>query len=225
MHFPTILFALFLLAAGVAHAADNRIIIMNQDGTTSEFVIPEGERNKPVTVPPEETKAPQTPRVQVQEKRAEPEAEPLAKAPPPEPVQQEAVEEIAAEPVEEITEEAQKTEPAPVTEEAAEEAAEPPKKAAKKEEKKAEAIAKSSYIPIPGRKPQAVEAVYSMPTDTAIPQSVAVSIAIDNAPASSDFKVLRRVHEGIPVYAVVFKTEDGPHVVLIDARNGEVVAK
>lgn len=52
----------------------------------------------------------------------------------------------------------------------------------------------------------------------------AVSIALRYAPPSSDVEVFRSVFEGQDVFAVVFKTEEGFHEVLVDSRTGKVLA-
>lgn len=220
MRLLTVFLFIFAVAALPARAADNMIIIKNKDGSVTEYEIPEESRNRPVEVQRPEPQ-PQT-RIQMKSEQK-----------PQESVKQEA--ERPAEPEQPPAAEPEKAEAAPPEEAAPVEQgqlppAEPAKAEAKKEpvkEAKKEKVAKGPSIPVPGRKPllpqQVLETARSLPPDTAIPKSLAISIAIQHAPPARDFKVLREMHDGIPVYAVVFKTEDGPHTVMVDARNGEVV--
>ncbi len=57
----------------------------------------------------------------------------------------------------------------------------------------------------------------------AITRGKAISIALAYAPPSSDVEVFSTNYEGVDVFAVVFKTEDGFHEVLIDNQTGKVL--
>lgn len=229
MRFLIFIFALALIAPANVRAADNKIIIKSDDGKVTEYEIPEDARNRPV-----EAREPEP----SMELRRAPQDRPVAAKPAPEPeaaprenTQQESV--VAA------PETGAVSTPEPAREKPQAEAAPVPEKNPPAESKdavseeavvkeKAPAVVAKAPVPVPGRKPfyepEITEAAYDLPSDSAIPQSAAVSIAIAHAPPASDFKVLRRMHEGVPVYAVAFKTEEGTHMVLVDARNGAVIA-
>lgn len=186
--------ALMVPTPAVMAAQGQKILIKNKDGSVTEFVIPEDAQGKAVAAPPPE-------------RRVMPEPQPV-RAPLPMP----RAEKVLSEPV-----------PAPAAQPAATKATPSPVRA-----KAAKAEPRRTGVPIPGRKPllqpMVMETAATLAPDEAIPESMAKAIAIRHAPPASDFKVLRRMHEGVPVYAVVFKTEDGSHVVIIDARTGDVIA-
>lgn len=82
--------------------------------------------------------------------------------------------------------------------------------------------------PAPGRKPLRARETAGAASEMAmegyaIPRREAIAIAIRQAPPADDFSVEKRTHDGIPVYAVTFSTEEGSSVVLVDARNGDVI--
>ncbi len=96
----------------------------------------------------------------------------------------------------------------------------PVKRAKKKAVKKA-------YAPPPPRTvkppPLPVQRKIQSGATTTITRGKAISIAMGYAPPSSDVEVFRSEYEGTPVFAVVFKTEDGFHEVLIDDQSGKVL--
>jgi len=98
---------------------------------------------------------------------------------------------------------------------------------AKKSAQPASIQKKRFRVALPGRKPllpQKIRRVAGdLPPEMAIPKNLAIATAVQHAPPARDFKVQRRVHGGIPVYAVIFRTEDGPYTVLVDARSGKIV--
>lgn len=108
-------------------------------------------------------------------------------------------------------------------------AVQPVAQAAKEEEKPEEKVESVSVFPLPGRKPLLIEkiaaATDSLDSGRAIPENLAVAVAIEHAPPARDFAVLRRMYNNIPVYAVMFKTENGPYAILVDARSGKVVVE
>lgn len=63
----------------------------------------------------------------------------------------------------------------------------------------------------------------TLPEGSEIGRSKAIAIAIDYAPPSSDIEVFLADYEEKPAYAVVFKTEDGFHEVIIDKVLGTVL--
>lgn len=101
---------------------------------------------------------------------------------------------------------------------------------AKKSVKKA-ATKAAPPPPPPAPPPQAVRPPPKLPVarqgeagkPPVITRAKAISIALGYAPPSSDVEVYRSDYEGYPVYAVVFKTEDGFHEVLIDDQTGKVL--
>lgn len=83
-----------------------------------------------------------------------------------------------------------------------------------------------SPTPAPVReivKPPPLPIQRDIQSGAAITRGRAVSIALGYAPPSSDVEVFRSVFEGQDVFAVVFKTEDGFHEVLVDSRSGKVL--
>ncbi len=52
----------------------------------------------------------------------------------------------------------------------------------------------------------------------------ALSIALENAPPASSFKMSGRLHEGKPVFAVMFETDSGPYEILVDAQTSEIIS-
>ena len=95
----------------------------------------------------------------------------------------------------------------PVTEKEA------PKKEVKKKKRKAVKRAKPGPKFKPRQAPEGVE----------ITPALAMSIAIDHAPPSSDMKIFRSDYQGQSVYAVVFKTDEGFEEVLVDSITGKVL--
>ena len=88
--------------------------------------------------------------------------------------------------------------------------------------------------PVPPRKPL-YEVAEPVPEKPIIPphpreikvisQNTAIGIALDKAPPSKDFKVFAQEYKGKPAYSVMFRTEDGPYEVLVDAVTGRILDK
>lgn len=218
MRFLAIIFATSLVLCGSALAQDNKIVIKNDDGTVTEYEIPADSGHRPVAA--QEPEPAPAPSPQSPQDRPAPQAKKGTQAPAP---QSETANEEPAVPPAEVAEQ-------PALQPAEEKPQEIPE-ASKPDAGKAPEVKKAAAqprVPLPGRKPalqpRVIEEAANLPSDSAIPENLALQIAIRHAPPASDFQVRRRMHEGIPVYAVFFKTEQGPHVIMVDARNGEVVA-
>ncbi len=80
-------------------------------------------------------------------------------------------------------------------------------------------------VPMPSRKPYA-ESQSGEPVEegTVITKKIATAIALEIAPPSRSLIVQNRVMNERPVYAVIFKTEDGPYEILVDGLSGKVLA-
>lgn len=63
----------------------------------------------------------------------------------------------------------------------------------------------------------------SIPPGREIDRDMAVAIALETAPPARGIIVTRETYKDIPVFAVRFKTETGPHDVLVNSRTGEIV--
>lgn len=182
-------------------AQENTITIIHEDG--SQDVIQLGGKKAPAPAP-----APKSaPRVEVETKPA---PQPVTEvAPVPEAVP--AQEPVAAEPimpkVERIAEPVSK--PVPKKEE---KKAAPVKSVQKTGPQKAAPRDPLAFVPL--RKPHR----RVITQDTVITKEKALYIALGEAPPSRDVQVMER--DG--AYSVIFKTEDGPYEVLIDASNGVV---
>lgn len=215
---------LLVLTTAAAQAGQgNKIVVKNADGSVTEFVIPEDARGRPVSAAP----APRQTERKVEEKAAPKEdpAEIQDKAQASAPKDEEAAavvkddHEPDQKPAIEVKDDHQKPaqKPMPVAEKK-----EPEKKVVR--EASAPAAPK---VPLPAHKPllkrKVIETARKLPEGYAIPKNMAIAVAIKEAPPSKDFTVMRRVHEGVPVYAVVFDTADGPYVVMVNARNGALI--
>ena len=100
--------------------------------------------------------------------------------------------------------------------------------------KKAKAVPQK-IIPIPPRLPPqrrlqqpdvqqaSVVGPVQPPPPSALSRGQAIAIALDYAPPSTDMEVYRHDYQGREVYAVMFKTEDGFHEVLLDPVRGTVL--
>ena len=196
-------------------ASDNVIRVINEDGSVEELSLPESSVNVPVS-----------PKV-VEPRKDSPQKDftkPVYKAPKRDPknATKAAEQEMSTHSPEKIEKN--------VENKPAVEAVKPVPESSSSEQKAEKVTFKPKrpvWPPIPGRKPLLLKklenSVDALPNDTAIPEALAISAAIQHAPPSSDFRVLRRVHDNIPVYAVVFKTDKEPYTVLVDARNGKVI--
>lgn len=53
----------------------------------------------------------------------------------------------------------------------------------------------------------------------------ALRLALDVAPPSRGYEVIRRTYQDRPVFQVTFRTEDGLHDVLVDAETGDILKR
>ncbi|MAZ76961.1 MAG: hypothetical protein CMH31_06660, partial [Micavibrio sp.] len=82
--------------------------------------------------------------------------------------------------------------------------------------------AKNAYVPTAPR----IIDYTNLPSGVVIDGDTALRIALEYAPPSRSFTVYEgRQHKGRVVYQVTFKTDGGPHDILIDAKNGKVLKK
>ena len=125
-----------------------------------------------------------------------------------------------------VKEEVSAVPPVPKAERAPKAAAAPaPQKAAKKPAVK-KAVVKAAPPPPPQAvkpPPLPVQRQAAPGRPPVITRGKAISIALGYAPPSSDVEVFRSDYQGQEVYAVIFKTEDGFHEVLIDDQTGKVL--
>lgn len=214
MRFFRIIFVLFLAFIAIpAYAQDSTIRVINEDGSVSEIDLPGWG-----AAPPEETKK--------LSRKVKEEPVPEEKSVEAEPVVEDKPAVAAPQPAKKSTE----TEKTP-----AEKLPPIPQYVEKKKRPVPAASAVASVPthkipPVPGRKPvpmtpQEIAAIPPPGLDDVIHQNEAVGIALKYAPPSKDFRVLRRLHDGQPVYAVLFKTETGVYEVVVDAFSGGVLAK
>jgi uncharacterized membrane protein YkoI len=64
-----------------------------------------------------------------------------------------------------------------------------------------------------------------IPEGTVITRDLAVRAALEVSPAARSFDVFSTTYKDRPVYQVRFKTEGGPHDVIIDGETGKVLRK
>lgn len=65
-----------------------------------------------------------------------------------------------------------------------------------------------------------------VPNDIVMTRDIALRIALEYAPPARSFTVFEgRDYKGRIVYQVTFKTEGGPHDILVDAQNGKVLKR
>lgn len=201
MGLSTIIFVLFLIfIVPSAYAQDSAIRVINEDGSVSEIELPGWGATLPEAVQKVSRKVKEKP------VEADPAVEDKSAVAAPPPAKKSA-----------------ETERLPAIPEYVE-----------KQQPSAPPVARAAPAlkapPLPGRKPQPMTpeeiAAISPPSlDDVIHQNEAVGIALKYAPPSKDFRVLRRLQDGRPVYAVLFKTEIGVHEVVVDAFNGSVLDK
>ena len=206
MRFLPLTLGLFLLSA----PALAQITVINEDGSQTTFSPGQETATKPAPTPePEVQKEPE---------------------PAPEPT------------IEEIVPETE-NEPEPVPEPKSEPLQEPAPKPKAAESPPVETQAEPVHIldtveweapPVPPRKPvfkvaepaPAKPIIPPHPRDIkVISQNTAIGIALDKAPPSKDFKVFAQEYKGKPAYSVMFRTEDGPYEVLVDAVTGRILDK
>lgn len=197
-------FCLAVLCAAPAWAAsDNAIRVVNPDGSVTVFEMPQAKAKEPPPAPaPRKADNPPSP-------KTKPPRGDVAIAPPP-----------AAKPKEIL--ENKNPEPAPVARESMGRviATEPAKATSKNKKVKAKK----------GKKEKAVEDVIAAPAEPSRPRGPltadeALRIALDVAPPARGYEIFRRDYNGRPAYMVTFKTENGPHDVLIDSRTGDVLKR
>jgi uncharacterized membrane protein YkoI len=205
-------FALFY-AAGISHA-QNKIIVINKDGTREEVLLNQDTPAKPKV---------EAPKVQT-EGQPQPSASDLIQ--PSAPPQTETVEQVP---------EPEKTVPKPAAK------AVPPKKQVQSKPKNTELTPKPKQIKLPYPKPKPSEAEIvkakaakprfnyidpnNIPEGTPITEDLATRVALEVAPPSRGFQVFVTEYEGVPAYQVRFKTENGPHDVIVDGATGQVLKK
>lgn len=210
MRLSGIIFIFFLAFIMLpAHAQDNsKIRVINEDGSVSEVDLP----GWGVAPPEESKKSSRKVKENPVEESSVAEEEAPAAAPAP--------------PARKSAETQKKQEPA--------EKAPPIPEYVEKKKRPATPVAAVAPVskapPVPGRKPapmtpEEIAAVPPPSLDDVIHQNEAVGIALKYAPPSKDFRVLRRLQDGLPVYAVLFKTETGVHEVIVDAFSGSVLEK
>ena len=116
----------------------------------------------------------------------------------------------------------------------------PPSKPKMTQKAKPAPVKRAARVPYPPRKPTAEEVAKwvedskpvfdfvdpkNIPADVTITRDLAVRVALEVAPPSRGYDVFRMDYKGRPAYQIRFKTEGGPHDVLVDAQNGEVLKK
>lgn len=190
-----------------ASYAQNKIIVINKDGTREEMIL---NQETPVTVKRE------GPKVKTQG-QPQPSAQDLIQS------------SVPAEPIEKVIQ--PKAVPKPAVKTA------PPKK--KTRIKQAKPTQKSVTLPYPKPKPSEQEIAKAIsakprfnyidptniPEGTPITEDLATRVALEVAPPSLGFQVFVTEYEGVPAYQVRFKTENGPHDVIIDGATGKVLKK
>ena len=236
MRFLPLTLGLILLSA----PALAQITVINEDGSKTTFNPGETATTKPAPAP----KAEPEQKPQDTPKQAEPKS-----VPKPAPKS-----EAEPEPVKEQQTPAQKqkAEPKPAPAPKAEPKKEQPPAAPKsqpveKPQPAGKTLAEPQHIldtiewgapPVPPRKPVFEQAapissesaskpiIPPSPRDIrVISQNTAIGIALDHAPAAKDFKVFANEYKGKPAYSVMFRTDDGPYEVLVDAVTGRILDK
>lgn len=118
-----------------------------------------------------------------------------------------------------------------VVEEYEEPAEEKPKAVQKKpapvkKKPRAKKVVRYHGFPLPLRKPplpMRLRAVHEKAPEAVISENAAIGIAIEYAPPTTDFRVFKRWYEGERAYTVIFKTDDKPIEVIVNAHTGEVM--
>jgi len=220
MRLSGIIFTFFLAFLVLpAYAQDNKIRVINEDGSVSEVDLPGWS-----AAPPQETNKSSRKAVKKEEPAAEEESVEV------EPVTEEKIPAAAPAPP------AKKSAGMRKEQEPAEKLPPIPEYVEKKKQPVAPVASASSSSspsmapPVPGRKPAPMTAaeIAAIPPPSlndVIHQNEAVGIALKYAPPSRDFRVLRRLHNGQPVYAVLFRTDNGVYEVVVDAFSGRVLEK
>ncbi|HPD83456.1 MAG: hypothetical protein R3D88_06665 [Alphaproteobacteria bacterium] len=211
-------FILFFLGTVVflstASQAQNKITVIHDDGTKEVIILNENPIAEPQPTPEIVTPAPEPALT----------AEDLI-SPPSQPM---------------IVEDAPKIEEIKAPKPKTKAVASPPKKRTAPKVKSVEKQEKTkAQTPIPLAKPNEEEIIKAMnakplidhidptniPEGTPITQDLAVRAALEVAPPSSGFDVYGVVYEGRPSFQVRFKTEGGPHDIVIDGYTGDVLKK
>lgn len=243
MKFPLLVFALVISATAPSFAQDsaNTITIIQEDGTEQSIVI--APQQAPVSEPSVESESissstdlEDAPEVMDVEGVNEPEVETVTEVPEVETpaaetevlTEEAPVEEIpAAEPEElapetigeEVIPAAESEEPEPVAEPIPDPAP-APKAAPKPAPKKAAQDIKVKPRKKPQYNPQEKTAVKNA---APISQNLALSLAIDEAPAVDDYQIFKNYQGDIPIYQVIFKTGDKFYEVQVDAFDGIIL--
>lgn len=242
MRFLPLTLGLILLSA----PALAQITVINEDGSKTTFNPGETATTKPAPAPKAEPEQKPEDTPKQAEQKSEPKPEPKAKTevdPEPQPIK----EQQAPAPAQK-----QKAEPKPAPAPKAEPKKEPlpaaPKSQPVEKPQPAEKTqAEPQHIldtiewgapPVPPRKPVYEQAaptssksaskpiIPPSPRDIrVISQNTAIGIALDHAPPAKDFKVFANEHKGKPAYSVMFRTDDGPYEVLVDAVTGRILDK
>lgn len=211
---------LALMAFGLMMAApaqaQNKIIILKKDGSREEIIIDQ----------------PAVPEVQ------KPSAPTVKKIPGPKTMS--AKELMEAAPVVETVEEVAKPQapkPKPVVKPAPAKKKAAPKKAVKAKAKKV--TPKKPVTPVPPPKPdeegiaraKAARPLIdhidprNIPPGTVITRDLATRAALEVAPPSRGFDVFGTTYKDRPAFQVRFKTENGPHDVIVDGETGKILKK
>lgn len=194
MRIALLSFAVLLMGAGLAGAQDNVIKIINEDGSVTLFDPYAGQEG---------------PKPELEPQTGQPKQAALSpKASKPEPEGAERVDQLATESTLIVPKELEK----PVIEKKAKKPAVKKASAPKPERRPAEKIKRQQELE------QSIEQAGSISED------MALQIALDVAPPSRGFRVSLQSLEDKPVYAVLFRTHEGPYEVLVDGQSGKVLS-
>lgn len=79
----------------------------------------------------------------------------------------------------------------------------------------------------PGPKPtighRKTKARLVIPEGTSITRELAIAIALEHAPPARTMLAYPRIYKDTPVFEVVFKTEEGDHVILVERETGKIL--
>ncbi len=196
--FGLLYFGLVFLSAPVfAQGGESAIKVIQEDGSVEVLEIPSTPVRTPLPQSPLRVLVPEevppTPPPQI-------EKEAILKVPDPEPLPE-------AEPKQEAAVEPAK---APL----------PTKRPAVSKKKTVKPAGK--IMPEKLARPSAPRTL-EIPPGTVIDRDLALRIALEHAPPASGFDVTLRTYNDRPVYQAVFKTENGPYIILVDQETGKVL--
>ncbi len=216
-------------AGPVALAADDNVIrIIREDGTVTEYDLPQDAVNAPVSPAPV-SPSPVSPSVIKPEQPVPPPSEEKAQSAPPTAADTGAGSEAAGV--------SDKKSPDVVTDRPEEAAQTPeldpkpkpkPKKQAKPAASAKHEIAPAVLIPLPGRKPP-LPYHLTKPSgpekDNAgyITRDAALRIALAAAPPARRFEVTPVTYRDFPAYRVTFVTDEGVSEIFVDAVDGRIL--